>query len=113
LSRRLPIGARFGVLATLAVIASLIGGAVYVTITIISFAIFGGRMLVYPGVLGGMCTGYLLFFFKKNLALSTGAFVVIVALGAGLIVLLSRWWFAARLGDVGLITYLFEYASVR
>jgi hypothetical protein len=60
-----------------------------------------------------MVSGYLLYFFKKNLALSTGAFVVIVALGAGLIVFLSRWWIAARLSDVGLITYLFEYANVK
>ena len=67
-------------------------------------------MLVYPGVLGGMCAGYLLYFLKKNLAIPPNVMVLIIALCAGLIVFLSRWWLESKLNSVGLIDYLFAYS---
>ena len=108
-SKTFPVGVRFAAFITSASIVALIGGAVYVLVTTISFAIFGGRMLVYPGVLGGMCTGYLLYFFKKNLAIPPNVMVLIIALCAGSIAFLSRWWLESKLHSVGLIDYLFEY----
>lgn len=68
-------------------------------------------MLVYPGVLGGMCAGYLLYFLKKNLVVTPNTIVLIIALSVGLIVFLSRWWVESKLNSVGFIDYLFEYGS--
>jgi hypothetical protein len=111
ISRRFPLKARSAALIISAPVVALVGGGVYILVSAVSFAIFGGRMLVYPGLLGGMCAGYLLYFLKTNLVVSRTAVVLIIGLSVGLTVFLSRWWLASNLNSVGLIDYLFEYSG--
>jgi hypothetical protein len=114
LARKIPDSVRFMIFAALGLTVSLIGGGIYLFITAISFAVFGGRILIYPGLLAGMLTGYSLHFLKHNLRVPTSAVFFIITISAGLIVFLSRWWVEATIrSDAGLLTYLFEYAQVK
>jgi hypothetical protein len=114
LAGRIPKSVRFTIFATLGLVVALIGGGIYLFITAISFAVFGGRILIYPGLLAGMFTGYSLHFFKHNLRVPANAVFFIITISAGLIVFLSRWWVEATIrSDAGLIRYLLEYAQVK
>jgi len=99
---RVPIWIRYGLFGLVVLIASVIGGGVYWGLaTLSSLLLFGWRILFYPAMAGGLCTGYISHTARRNLSIPANQVITLIILCSGVLIFIIRWWVEAKVAANG------------